>query len=284
MTITHDESFPNEVFICYSHQDRGLIDDLTANLKDGNLKSLTFWYDRSIERGTKWKDEIDTHLSSSFAVLVVATVHSNASPWCTYEWARALGMGKSVIPLIYSTDHLHEKLSEINGFDFIQGQHPYPEIKQRLIQLYQAQRLGPTLRMFNELLNGRDTLPTPADFLNVAFELGLVSDRQYQEANRWLRSLISQRLKNAPPLPSLPPKPVEDSKKTSATNSTKTPTTSAGKPPSASDKPLTTDTSKPTTGSAGKAPTPTTDKAPTTGASKPPDPPPKPPNPPGKAP
>src|SRR5579859_3869121 len=121
-----DETFPNEVFICYSHQDRPLIEALTANLKDAALKNLSFWYDRSIERGTKWKDEIDTHLSSSFAVLVIATVHSNASPWCTYEWARAIGMGKAVIPLIYNTDHIHEKLSEINGFDFIQG-HPYPE-------------------------------------------------------------------------------------------------------------------------------------------------------------
>src|SRR5579863_563833 len=112
--VTHDESFPNEVFICYSHQDRALIEDLTANLRDGTLnKVLEFWYDKSIEGGSKWKDEIDIHLSSSFAVLVIATMHSNASPWCTYEWARALGTGKPVIPLIYSTEHIHEKLSEI---------------------------------------------------------------------------------------------------------------------------------------------------------------------------
>ena len=233
---THDETFPTEVFICYSHQDRTLVDGLTANLKDGNLKGLTFWYDRSIEGGAKWRDEIDTHLAASFAVLVVATAHSNASPWCTYEWARALGMGKAVIPLIYSTDHIHEKLSEINGFDFVQGQHPYPEIKQRLIQLYQAQRLGPIQRMFNELLNGRDTMPTPADFLNVAFELGLVTDMQYQDANRWLRNLISQGMKNAP-LPT-PAKSIAESKKTpsetskaSATAEKKTPEANASKPP-----------------------------------------------------
>ncbi len=248
---THDETFPNEVFICYSHQDRGLIDDLTANLKDGNLKSLTFWYDRSIERGTKWKDEIDMHLASSFAVLVVATVHSNASPWCSYEWARALGMGKAVIPLIYSTDHIHEKLSEINGFDFIQGQHPYPEIKRRLLDLYDAQRLGPIQRMFNELLNGRDTMPTPADFLNVAFELGLVTDMQYQDAYRWLRSLIGQQLKHAPP--SMPAKPVVDSKKTPLETS-KAPVTAEKQPPeaSASKTPIA-ESAKPPATSVGKA-------------------------------
>ncbi len=279
---THDESFSSEVFICYSHQDRGLIEALTANLNDSTLKSVAFWFDRSIERGTKWKDEIDTHLSSSFAVLVVATVHSNASPWCTYEWARALGMGKTVIPLIYNTEHIHEKLSEINGYDFSQGQHPYPEIKQRLIQLYEAQRQTPTLRMFNELLNGRDTLPTPADFLNVAFELGLVTDRQYQEANRWLRNLISQRLKNMPPAP-LPTKPVEDTKKTPATNSSKPAAAETSKSPAGSTgKAPATDSSK-TPPIANKPPVPDGSKPPTPSANKLPDEPPKPPNPPGKA-
>ncbi|MHB8625016.1 MAG: toll/interleukin-1 receptor domain-containing protein [Aggregatilineales bacterium] len=279
---THDEFFSSEVFICYSHQDRGLIEALTANLNDSTLKNLAFWFDRSIERGTKWKDEIDTHLSSSFAVLVVATIHSNASPWCTYEWARALGMGKTVIPLIYNTEHIHEKLAEINGYDFSQGQHPYPEIKQRLTQLHQAQRLSPTLRMFNELLNGRDTLPTPADFLNVAFELGLVTDRQYQEANRWLRSLISQRMKNMPSAP-LPTKPVEDTKKTPATSSKPAAAETSKPPAGGTAKAPTTDNSKtPPIGS--KPPVPDGSKTPAPSVGKPPDEPPKPPNPPGKAP
>src|SRR5579859_3821914 len=244
--MTHDDLFPAEIFICYSHQDRALVDDLIANLKDASLKALTFWFDRSIDRGAKWKDEIDTHLLSSLVVLVIATVHSNTSTWCTYEWARALGMGKTVIPLIYSSDHIHEKLSEINGFDFNQGQRPYPEIKQRLIQLYQAQRLSPTLRMFNELLNGRDNLPSPADFVNVAFELGLVTDRQYQEVNRWLRNLIGQRMKSTTPLPALSTKPSEDKKKTQTAGASRAPLPSANKPaPPGNGKLPATDVEKP---------------------------------------
>lgn len=97
-----------KIFYSYAHEDKTKRDELEKHLAalTRSGKILT-WYDRDIQAGLQWEQEIDTHLNSADLVLLLISHHFMASDYCYgIEMKRALerhAAGEArVIPIILS--------------------------------------------------------------------------------------------------------------------------------------------------------------------------------------
>src|SRR5215469_13709228 len=83
---------PAEVFCSYAHQDerwqQTLKTHLSILLRQGHI---SFWYDRLIQPGMDWAQEIDSHLNSASIILLLISADFIASDYCYgVEMQRAL--------------------------------------------------------------------------------------------------------------------------------------------------------------------------------------------------
>lgn len=91
------------VFISYSHKDgEKHLDKLATKLAEAGF-TYCFVDKRDIEPGDEWREAIDGALAESFIVLVILTPCAAKSHFVTYEWARALGDGLKVVPLLFES-------------------------------------------------------------------------------------------------------------------------------------------------------------------------------------
>lgn len=105
-----------QVFISYSTKDLDFAQLCTAMLKAEDIDS---WIDHgSIHGGDVWRESIDEGTQSSDALIAIISPNSNGSPYVTYEWAFALGLGVKVIPVLLKNAESHPRLSTIHHFDF----------------------------------------------------------------------------------------------------------------------------------------------------------------------
>lgn len=80
------------IFICYAHKDKTLLDKLENHLEPLRRSGQIMpWYDREIQPGMNWKQEIDTHLNSADIILLLISPDFMASDYCYgKETVRAL--------------------------------------------------------------------------------------------------------------------------------------------------------------------------------------------------
>ncbi|MEH2069827.1 MAG: TIR domain-containing protein [Nostoc sp.] len=72
-----------KVFFCYSREDEPLQDELVRHLAHLiNLRSITIWYDRLIEPGSNWQNEIEDRLRTADIVLLLVSADFLASNYC----------------------------------------------------------------------------------------------------------------------------------------------------------------------------------------------------------
>jgi len=97
----------NKLFISYSHKDENLIEDFinhVAPLKNNDF--LSEWYDRKIETGEEFQNDIDDNLENSDIICLMISSNFLASKACLEEKDRALKLkerkGIRVIPIILS--------------------------------------------------------------------------------------------------------------------------------------------------------------------------------------
>jgi len=104
--VTEEPSTPIEVFISYSRRDealrRVLDDHLTLLQRQGVIST---WHDRRIGVGTEWAGQIDEHLNTARAILLLVSAAFLASDYCyDKEMGRALERHEAgaawVIPII----------------------------------------------------------------------------------------------------------------------------------------------------------------------------------------
>lgn len=109
-----------KIFYSYSHEDKRLRDELEKHL--GALKrsgQIVTWYDRDIQAGTQWQDEIDTRLNTANLILLLISHHFIDSDYCYgREMQRALARHRAgeayVIPIILSpVDRQDTPISEL---------------------------------------------------------------------------------------------------------------------------------------------------------------------------
>jgi hypothetical protein len=74
---------PVEVFLSYAHKDKLLIDELMAHLESLERQGfISSWYDRKIEPGTDFVQEIDKHLDTARIILLGVSQHFIRSRYC----------------------------------------------------------------------------------------------------------------------------------------------------------------------------------------------------------
>ena len=95
-----------EVFCCYAHEDEHLLNELKRHLSPQQRQQLiNVWYDRDINAGTEWEQEIKKHLNEAHIILLLISSDFISSEYCYgTEMKRALELHKRgearVIPVI----------------------------------------------------------------------------------------------------------------------------------------------------------------------------------------
>lgn len=110
----------NKLFISYSHKDENLVEDFinhVAPLKNNGIVSE--WYDRKIETGEEFQNEIDNNLENADIICLIISSNFLASNTCLEEKDSALKLRKRkgirVVPIILSPCAwtTHKELSEL---------------------------------------------------------------------------------------------------------------------------------------------------------------------------
>lgn len=122
----------SHVFISYKHDDAHFVDSLREKLKAAEIDS---WLDTDIEAGEDWKQRIDTAIEAAFAIVVVLTPESHQSPYVTYEWSYAMGLGKQIVPVLLRKTDRHPKLEAKQYIDFTERKSPEKALVERLHSL-----------------------------------------------------------------------------------------------------------------------------------------------------
>lgn len=119
------------VFVSYASVDHFFVELLAAKL-DG--ESFTVWRDSgAIRAGDDWRRSIEEGIKASAVVLVALSPHSASSPYVTFEWAYALGLGRPVITLKLADCAIHPRLEPIQYLDFSYPKAlPWDELLKRL--------------------------------------------------------------------------------------------------------------------------------------------------------
>nr|MBA3874808.1 toll/interleukin-1 receptor domain-containing protein [Anaerolineae bacterium] len=178
------------VFISYKHDDSGFEEELCRWIDE--QEGFTGWFDKYIIGGEEWEPAIDNHIKQAVCVVVIVTPAALNSHYITYEWTLALGLGKVVIPLLFSgfdEKLLHPKLKSRQWVNFTN-----PEEKQwdeLLAGLQKAQNensLSPYVE--NALIISQNSV-NPQEWRNAMKNL---HDDTSLQSTKGLESLINHTL------------------------------------------------------------------------------------------
>jgi len=97
----------SHVFISYSHADKNFVAKLIEYCQ---LESIDVWYDDELNAGESWTAQIDEAITNAPAIVLIISPSSSVSPYVTYEWAFAKGLGKKIIPVVCETISDNHKL------------------------------------------------------------------------------------------------------------------------------------------------------------------------------
>ncbi|MCB1932307.1 MAG: toll/interleukin-1 receptor domain-containing protein [Candidatus Accumulibacter sp.] len=120
-----------KVFLSYSTRDHYFADLADIKLAESGI---TLWRDRSqLRAGADWQSGIERGIADCFAVLIALSANSAESSYVTYEWAYALGNGKTVIPMKLTECVMHPRLQAIQHLDFsVPGALPWESLVARI--------------------------------------------------------------------------------------------------------------------------------------------------------
>jgi HEAT repeat protein len=119
------------VFISYSHDDELFVAELVHQFE---ARGIEFWIDsRNLPSGVRWREEIDRAIADAYAVIVVMSPNAQQSEYVTYEWAYALGYGKTLIPLVIADmEELHPVLLALQHSKFGETQRDWDKLFREL--------------------------------------------------------------------------------------------------------------------------------------------------------
>ncbi len=118
MDDTHN-SF--HVFLSYSHSDREWANALAQALSKQKVK---VWTDSMIKPGELLTDSIATALEQSKYIVFLVSPSSAHSSWAAFELGAAIGMGKTVLPVVSSEVSDDELAGPIRSRKFLRESDP----------------------------------------------------------------------------------------------------------------------------------------------------------------
>jgi hypothetical protein len=105
-----------KAFISYSSSDRFFAELLERRLLD---EGLQVWRDaNTLLAGEDWRQSIDLGIKDCKLVIVVMSGNSSKSHYVTYEWASAMALRKTILPVLLEECDHHPKLTPIQHVDF----------------------------------------------------------------------------------------------------------------------------------------------------------------------
>jgi CheY-like chemotaxis protein len=118
------------VFISYNSTNDDLAELVKIKLEKEHIQ---VWKDTSqISIGTEWRNEIDQGLLNCDIIIVLLNQISTKSPYVTYEWAFALGNGKTIIPILTEDSEVHPRINILQYLDFKDGKRPWEKLIERI--------------------------------------------------------------------------------------------------------------------------------------------------------
>lgn len=164
------------VFLSYSRRDYFFAEMLAIKLEAAGLK---LWRDQdSIRAGDDWRHSIESGIAESLAVVVALSSESAESPYVTYEWAYAIGMGKTIVPVKLSDCTMHPRLEVNQYIDFSYPRAlPWNELIQRL-QDTEGEAAAPPAA---KVASARKTTPPPPGLRDEI--LGYLNSKGYTAAS-----------------------------------------------------------------------------------------------------
>lgn len=144
-------------FISYKRTDL----DFASKVKDFIEKKSNYlgWIDKSeINPGDDWKQAIDTAINESIGLIVIISPESIMSPYVTYEWSYAMGMGKRVIPLVLKQPNddqepIHAKIQALHMLFFDnhdESQHEWADLESELENVTERFDIPPAVQYMRE--------------------------------------------------------------------------------------------------------------------------------------
>lgn len=104
--------FRHDVFISYSRQDTEAVEPLVAALR---ARGYQVFFDKaSIQVGENWKARLGKAVRASRVCLLCWSEHARASEFVAFEYARAQGLGRPVLPWLLDGTPLPQMI-EIHG-------------------------------------------------------------------------------------------------------------------------------------------------------------------------
>lgn len=107
------------IFLSYIEEDAPFAYNVRQELEKAGFE---VWIDpaRANYLEEVWHHGIDNAIGASFAMILIVTPDSLQSPQVTYEWSFALGIGVSVIPIVFKEAKLPRRLLVLKCLDFTQ--------------------------------------------------------------------------------------------------------------------------------------------------------------------
>jgi hypothetical protein len=101
-----------DIFISYAHEDSALIDPVVAALRKRRYR--VFYDIKSIVVGEHWKARLSRAIASTRVCVLCWSQHARASEYVAYEYSRAEGLSKPVLPWLLDKTPLPSML-ELHG-------------------------------------------------------------------------------------------------------------------------------------------------------------------------
>ena len=148
------------VFLSYNSKNEDFAELVKMKLEKENIQ---VWKDTNqIDAGTEWRNEIDQGLLNCDIVIVLLNQLSTKSPYVTYEWAFALGNGKTIIPVLTEDCEIHPRIEILQYIDFKESKRPWEKLIERIKKVNKTNNTlkvsDLTVEELEKLINGSKIL------------------------------------------------------------------------------------------------------------------------------
>jgi hypothetical protein len=105
-----------QIFLSYAHADSDFVEIVRMKLTEARYN---IWIDHAgLKAGDDWRQGIEDAIKASSALILIMSPESIISPYVTFEWAFAYGVGVQIVPVLYRKCDLHPKLEAWQYLDF----------------------------------------------------------------------------------------------------------------------------------------------------------------------